>query len=117
MTLRGVVMVTICALIFCAFWKIAEHLSADAIGMAVGMVFGVVFGIPVALLVLAGARRTDQEAPQAPPHTNVVVMLPPYDARECERVMDTQQQGRPALPDRYRIVTVTNRDEWMRGQP
>lgn len=40
-------------------WRISERLSADAIGMALGVLFGVLAGIPVALLVLASARRRD----------------------------------------------------------
>lgn len=42
-----------------AAWRISERLSADAIGMALGVLFGVLAGIPVALLVLASARRRD----------------------------------------------------------
>lgn len=40
-------------------WRISERLSADAIGMALGVLFGVLAGLPVALLVLASARRRD----------------------------------------------------------
>jgi len=40
-------------------WRISERLSADAIGMALGVLFGVLAGIPVALLVLASARRRE----------------------------------------------------------
>lgn len=49
-------------------WRISERLSADAIGMALGVLFGVMAGIPVALLVLASARRRDgwQEEGHAP---------------------------------------------------
>lgn len=42
-----------------AAWRISERLSADAIGMALGVLFGVLAGIPVALLVLASARRRE----------------------------------------------------------
>lgn len=42
-----------------AAWRISERLSTDAIGMALGVLFGVLAGIPVALLVLASARRRD----------------------------------------------------------
>ncbi len=51
-------------------WRISERLSADAIGMALGVLFGVLAGIPVALLVLASARRRDtwQEEGQNPHH-------------------------------------------------
>lgn len=42
-----------------ATWRISERLSADAIGMALGVLFGVLAGIPVALLVLASARRRE----------------------------------------------------------
>lgn len=40
-------------------WRISERLSADAIGMALGVLFGVLAGLPVALLVLASARRRE----------------------------------------------------------
>lgn len=40
-------------------WRISERLSADAIGMGLGVLFGVLAGIPVALLVLASARRRE----------------------------------------------------------
>ena len=43
-------------------WRISERLSADAIGMALGVMFGVLAGIPTALLVLASARRREQDA-------------------------------------------------------
>lgn len=45
-----------------AVWRIGERLSSDAIGMALGVLFGVLAGIPVALLVLASARRRDSWA-------------------------------------------------------
>lgn len=51
-------------------WRISERLSADAIGMGLGVLFGVLAGIPVALLVLASARRRDawQDEGQHPQH-------------------------------------------------
>ncbi len=43
-----------------AAWRISERLSADAIGMALGVFLGVLAGIPVALVVLASARRREE---------------------------------------------------------
>jgi hypothetical protein len=40
-------------------WRIADRLSADALGMAVGVAFGVLAGVPAALLVMASGRRRD----------------------------------------------------------
>jgi hypothetical protein len=53
-------------------WRITERLSADAIGMALGVLFGILAGLPVALLVLAAAKRRDhwqdegQQSPYGP---------------------------------------------------
>lgn len=38
-------------------WQIGGRLSPDALGMALGVLFGVLAGIPMALMVLASARR------------------------------------------------------------
>jgi hypothetical protein len=43
-------------------WRLAERLSADALGMALGVLFGILAGIPTALLVLVSARRRDSYA-------------------------------------------------------
>jgi len=45
-----------------AAWRIAERLSADALGMALGVLFGILAGIPAAVLVLASARRREAYA-------------------------------------------------------
>lgn len=42
-------------------FRVAERLSADAIGMGLGVLFGVLAGIPTALLLLAAARRREDE--------------------------------------------------------
>ncbi len=41
-------------------WRIADRLSADALGMAVGVMFGVLAGIPTALILLANSRRRNE---------------------------------------------------------
>ena len=43
-------------------WRIADRLSADAVGMAVGVLFGVLAGVPAALFVLAAGRRRETDA-------------------------------------------------------
>ena len=51
-----------------AAWRIADRLSADALGMGIGLLFGIVAGIPTALLLLAANRRRDEpETPRREP--------------------------------------------------
>lgn len=42
-------------------WRLGERLSADALGMAIGIVLGVLAGIPASLLIVASARRREEE--------------------------------------------------------
>jgi hypothetical protein len=46
-------------------WRIADQLSADALGMAVGVLFGVMAGVPMALMVMASGRRRAAEGEEA----------------------------------------------------
>jgi|JI10StandDraft_1071094.scaffolds.fasta_scaffold111029_1 hypothetical protein len=44
-------------LVSVAGWKIGEHMSTDALGMALGVIFGMMAGIPVALIALAARPK------------------------------------------------------------
>jgi hypothetical protein len=56
---RLIVLGTLLFLAIMAF-RVAERLSADALGLALGVLFGILAGIPTALLVLAAARRREE---------------------------------------------------------
>jgi hypothetical protein len=58
---RFIVLGTILFVAVMAF-RIAERLSPDALGMGLGVLFGVLAGIPTAILVLASARRREEDA-------------------------------------------------------
>ncbi len=44
-----------------AGWSVGASLSSDALSMAVGILLGVLAGLPTALLVLASARRREED--------------------------------------------------------
>ena len=61
-------------LVSAAGWKVGEHMSTDALGMALGVIFGMMAGIPAALIALSASRNVrhdhyhhrDNETPQKP---------------------------------------------------
>ena len=55
-------LVLIAALLFVgmAAWRVADRLSADALGMGVGVLFGIMAGVPTALMLLAAGRRREE---------------------------------------------------------
>jgi hypothetical protein len=48
-------------------FRISERLSADALGMGLGVLFGIIAGVPTAMLVLAAARRKDENTENSRP--------------------------------------------------
>lgn len=102
LVLLAVIVVTVFA------WRIADRLSADALGMAVGVAFGVIAGVPAALLVMASGRRRDARDEE------------PAGARQ-PRQMSPQMQGMPYgyLPQPPVIVLAGNgmHPQAMSGYP
>lgn len=48
-------------------WRIGDHMSSDAIGMAIGIVLGMVAGIPATMMILVAQRDWfDRSPPQRP---------------------------------------------------
>lgn len=122
-----------------AAWRIGERLSADAIGMALGVLFGVLAGIPVALLVLASARRRDgwqdeahganRRSSEVAPHGYPMPMQPPPVIVLAGPGYPTMQQGNsqgatnrmlpaphdahqgPTLERRFKVVG--EQEEWI----
>lgn len=102
LVLLTVIVVTVFA------WRIADRLSADALGMAVGVAFGVLAGVPAALLVMASGRRREAREEE------------PVGARHA-RQMPPQMQGMPYgyLPQPPVIVLAGNgmHPQSMAGYP
>lgn len=64
--MKRLVVVCLLAVVTVFAWRIADRLSADALGMAIGVAFGVIAGIPAALLVMASSRRRDGRDDEQP---------------------------------------------------
>ena len=47
-------------------WRLSDTISRDAVIMSVGFFLGALAGIPAALLVVAGQRRREPDAPPLP---------------------------------------------------
>jgi hypothetical protein len=119
-------------------WRISERLSADAIGMALGVLFGVLAGIPVALLVLASARRREQwpEEGRTPPRgapeltghgypmqPPVIVLagpgyhpqMPPTPGNQApgRMLLQAQHDTAHAAPGERRFKVVGEQEEWI----
>lgn len=80
-----------------AVWRIADKMSADAVGLAVGVVFGVLAGLPAAILMLASSRRRRdegddrQQRQQQPPYG--------YGGQPPVIVLTGGMQPQQALPE------------------
>jgi hypothetical protein len=78
---------------------LASQLDPFTLGMAAGMVFGVLAGVPVALLTLAANnRRADEDGPQPPRQSAIILDAPVAPAA-------------PALP-----TQPTRRAAWTQAQ-
>ncbi|MBX3012763.1 MAG: hypothetical protein KF832_14705 [Caldilineaceae bacterium] len=136
---RLLVLILLC-FVGIAAWRISERLSADAIGMALGVLFGVLAGVPVALLVLASARRRERwqdEEPgparrrgepdgrayampvQQPPV--IVLAGPGYPAQMAQgggqpaqsRLLPPPQANGYEVPQERRFKVIGEKEEWI----
>lgn len=81
-----------------AGWKIGEHMSTDALGLALGVIFGMMAGIPAALIALsvrprevhnhyhAPALKAQEEAQEAITGPRYTVVMPSLPVRENKRI-------------------------------
>lgn len=80
-------------------WKLGEHMSSDAVGMALGVIFGLIAGIPAALIALVANNQqvtnhyyiTEAEQPAAvapvallPQTQKPVIILPSQPQKRIE---------------------------------
>jgi len=123
-------------------WRVSERLSADALGMALGVFLGVLAGVPVALLVLASARRREdrgqeeaypagRRSPEMLPHGySMPVQQPPvivlaghgYPQMQAQHeqsptnhrmMLPGPQEPAQAIPAERRFKVVGEKEEWL----
>jgi len=121
-------------------WRVAERLSADALGMLLGVLFGILAGIPAALLVLASSRRRDESShdprnaararalPYGPEYSNLpqhapVIILAgngmPAQMAGQQQIVSPEPQTRYALPALAEMSSprhfkvVGEKEEWV----
>jgi len=101
-------LVLILGLVFVAVvgWRIADRLSADALGMAVGVMFGVLAGIPTALMMLANSRRRNEyeDSGRPTPHARLAQQNYGYGVPNQPPVIiltANPQPGHPAMQQGY----------------
>lgn len=96
--MRKLVGISFLLFVCAAGWKIGEHMSTDALGLALGVIFGMMAGIPAALIALsarpkevhnhyhAPAPQKAQEEPQkaitGPRYTVVMPSLPVRESKQ-----------------------------------
>jgi len=78
--MKRLILVLLLAVGMIAVWRLGSRLSADAVGMAVGVVLGVLASIPASLLILAVARRREEQESShlpAPQHERIAPAYQP----------------------------------------
>jgi len=95
-------LVLILGLVFVAVvgWRIADRLSADALGMAVGVLFGILAGIPTALMMLAHSRRRNEydDERHPPSHARLAQQNYGYGMPNQPPVIILTAQPQPGQP-------------------
>lgn len=108
-----------------AGWRIGGALSSDALSMAVGVLFGVMAGVPMALLLMASARRRDEREVSGPlnhgagPAHDPYALQPwhptgsamGYSAGQPARQMHHAAMPYPMPPQQPPVIVVTGPQE------
>lgn len=119
-------------------WQLGNRLSPDALGMALGVLFGILAGIPMALMVLASARRRSRDEEEEPqgygrggqyrnaPQAPVIILTGApaqyagqhnYAATNPHATLDGQFRpmltGPTEMPAQRRYKVVGEKEEWL----
>lgn len=97
--MRKLVGISFLLFVCVAGWKIGEHMSTDALGLALGVIFGMMAGIPAALIALSARpgevhnhyhalvpQKTQEEPQKTITGPRYTVVMPSLPVRESKQI-------------------------------